>query len=146
MGKLIVLDASPLSLLCHPDHRKPQVAAINLWVDGRLEAGDQIFIPEIADYEVRRELLRAGKQRSVRRLDALAEVFTYLPLDTAIVRRACEMWAGIRNSGLPVSPPEALDADVLLAATAEAVGGIIATENVAHLARLGSAAHWRDIR
>jgi hypothetical protein len=70
LSSLIVLDASPLSLLCHPDTRIPVVAEINLWLEARLLAGATVYVSEIADYEVRRELIRAGKRRSLRKLDS----------------------------------------------------------------------------
>jgi predicted nucleic acid-binding protein len=105
-----------------------------------------VYVPEIADYEVRRELLRAGKTASIRRLDTLITDLDYLPLDTQTMRRAAELWAQARNLGTPTAPPEALDGDVILAAQAERAGGIVATENVRHLARFVTAKHWRDIR
>jgi len=61
------------------------------------------------------------------------------------MRRAAELWAQARNRGTPTAPPEALDADVILAAQAERAGAIVATENVGHLARYVTARHWRDI-
>jgi predicted nucleic acid-binding protein len=141
----IALDATPLSLLCHPDPRIPVVAEINLWLEARLLAGAVVYVPEITDYEVRRELIRAGKRKSVRKLDALIRQAAYLPLDTATMRRAAELWAQARNRGTPTASPEALDADVILAAQAEKAGAIVATENVGHLARFVTARHWRDI-
>lgn len=74
----------------------------------------------MADYEVRRELLRAGRLRSVERLDELAAELDYLPLDTASMRRAAEFWALARNLGTPTADPREIDADVILAAQAEA--------------------------
>jgi predicted nucleic acid-binding protein len=142
----IVLDATPLSLLCYPDVSVPIVQEIRIWLRGLDRAGRVVYVPEIADYEVRRELIRARKLRSLRRLDRLLTQMLYLPLDTQAMHRAAEMWAEVRNRGLPTASPDALDADVILAAQAEAVGGIVATENVGHLARLVTAAHWRDIR
>lgn len=141
----IVLDASPLSLLCHSNQQLPVVTEINLWLYGRLADGDEMIVTEIADYEVRRELLRAGKGNSVRRLDALIPTLTYLPLTTEMMRRAVELWALARNQGLPTAPPDALDGDVILAAQAERVGALVATENVGHLSRFVPARHWRDI-
>jgi hypothetical protein len=61
------------------------------------------------------------------------------------MRRAAEFWAQARNLGIPTAPPEALDADVILAAQAARVGAIVATENVGHLARFVTALHWRAI-
>jgi predicted nucleic acid-binding protein len=145
LSEPIVLDASPLSWLCHPDLRNPVVHEINRWLRLHALAGRQFFVPEITDYEVRRELLRAGKVRSIRKLETLIGEAAYLPLDTATMRRAAELWAQVRQTGLPTAAPGALDADVILAAQAEAVGGIIATENVGHLSRFGIAKHWRDI-
>jgi len=121
------------------------VAEINLWLEARLLAGAVVYVPEITDYEVRCELIRAGKRKSVRKLDALIRQAAYLPLDTATMRRAAELWAQARNRGTPTAPPEALDADVILAAQAEKAGAIVATENVGHLARSVTARHWRDI-
>lgn len=146
MNEPIILDASPLSLLCHGNQQKPVVQEINLWLEMRLAAGVVVVVSEIADYEVRRELLRAGKVKSVERLDRLASKLTYLPLDTAAMRRAAELWAEARNHGMPTASAEALDADVLLASQAERIGAIVATENVGHLARFVTAIHWREIR
>jgi hypothetical protein len=51
------------------------------------------MIPEIADYEVRRELLRARREVGIRRLDQLKEALTYLPITTAVMLRAAQLWA-----------------------------------------------------
>jgi hypothetical protein len=62
------------------------------------------------------------------------------------MERAAELWAMVRNQGIPTAPPEALDADVILAAQTERVGGIVATDNVGHLARFVTAKRWNDIK
>jgi predicted nucleic acid-binding protein len=141
-----VLDATPLSLLCHSQQQKAAVQEINAWLETRLAAGELVCVPKIADYEVRRELLRAGKAGSVRRLDDLIPTLEYLPIDTSTMRRAAELWATARNQGKPTAPPDALDADVIVAAQAERIGGIVATENPAHLSRFVAAMHWRSIQ
>lgn len=46
---------------------------------------------QIADYEVRRELLRANKARGLERLDLLKQTLEYLPLSTAMLR-AAQLW------------------------------------------------------
>lgn len=141
----IILDATPLSLLCHPDLNTPAIVEINRWLRGHMARGTVVLLPEIADFEVRRELIRAGKWRSVRKLDALQETLVYLPLDTPTIRRAAELWAAARNAGQPTAAPEALDADVILAAQAQRAGAIVATENVGHLDRFVTTLHWRAI-
>lgn len=145
MTDRIALDASPLSLLSHRNLDQPRVREIRAWLEAQLAARVTIFLPGIVDYEVRRELLRAGKQRSVQRLDSLRTTLIYLPLDTPTMRRAAEMWAQVRNQGTPTADPKEIDADVILAAQAERVGAIMVTENVGHLARLADARHWRDL-
>jgi predicted nucleic acid-binding protein len=130
LSNRIALDASPLSLLCHGNASLPDVREIRQWLRARTAAGAVIYIPGIADYELRRELLRAGKAASLQRLDNLIAGLIYLPLDTATMRRAAELWAQARNLGTPTAPPEALDADVILAAQAEKAGALVATENV----------------
>ena len=74
------------------------------------------------------------------RLDHLHPGLSFLPITSVIMDVASELWAHIRRSGMPTAPDEALDADAILAATAlmeaQTVDEvIIATNNVAHLAR-----------
>ena len=143
MSSPLILDASPLSLLCYPYARRPEVVEVFVWLRTQLANRTMIYLPEIADYEVRRELLRAGKHRSVRELDALRTHLIYLPLDSDTMRRAAEFWAQVRNQGMPTARDGALDADVILAAQAEKVGAVIVTENARHLSRLGPVTSWR---
>ncbi len=141
MTDRIVLDAGPLGMISHP-RRNREVAD---WLVARLRAGVEIIIPEIADYEVRRELLRAGKRKGLERLDHLKRELTYLPLDSATMLRAAEFWAKARNQGQPTADPKELDCDVILAAQAERATAVVATENVGHLSLFVDARDWRTI-
>ena len=116
--------------------------ACKAWLRGLVARGERVLVAEIADYEVRRELLRAGRPKSVERLDRLAEEVGYLALDTRAVREAARLWAYARNAGRPTAPEVALDADVLLAAQARTLVGrgeadnvVVATTNAGHLSR-----------
>jgi predicted nucleic acid-binding protein len=105
-------------------------------------------VPEIADYEMRRELLRANKVSGLTRLDALARLLEYLPLTTAAMRQAAVFWAQARQQGQPTADDKALDGDVILAAQAITLGVrdvVIATTNVGHLSRFAPAALWPEI-
>ena len=62
------------------------------------------------------------------------------------MRRAAEMWAIARQQGTPTADPREIDADVILAAQAESVGAVVATENVGHLSLFVDARRWREIR
>jgi predicted nucleic acid-binding protein len=106
-------------------------------------------LPEIADYEVRRELLRANRRESVARLDALAALIEYLPLNTAAMRQAAEFWAIARQHGQPTAGDKTIDGDMILAAQAATIGEsqvVVATTNVGHLARFVPAELWHDIQ
>jgi len=59
----------------------------------------EIVIPEIADYEVRRELVRAGKDRGIGRLDALKGMIAYAAITTPVMLKAAEFWATARKMG-----------------------------------------------
>ena len=146
MTRFVLLDAGPLGQLSNPR----AVPGMRAWFDRLNAAGVVVAVPEIADYEVRRELLRAGKARGLARLDALAEATVYLPLSTAIMRRAAELWAQARRGGRPTAPDAALDGDVILAALAQLLTDdghtvMIATENVGHLAAFADARPWNTI-
>ena len=116
-----------------------------MWFKGLLKKEVQFVIPEIADYELRRNLLLEGLAESVNRLDELKQLMRYLALTTEQMRKASELWAFARKSGMPTADDKALDGDVILAAQALSIGGVVATENVGHLARYCEAKHWKDI-
>lgn len=147
VSAVVFLDASPLGLLSNPNH-PPQVVACRQWATALQANGRRIIVPEITDFEVRRELLRAKKARSVSVLDALASKFEYLPLTTAAIRLAAELWAQARQQGQQTAPNYSLDADVILAAQALTRGAaqvVVATSNVGHLSRFVPAELWQNI-
>ena len=66
---VISLDTGPLSLVTHPK-ADPNADACKKWLAGHLSRGTRVVVPEVVDFELRRELLRAGKSRSPARLEA----------------------------------------------------------------------------
>ncbi len=137
-----MLDSSPLGRLAHP-RPTPEIVA---WLADLLNAKTTVFIPEIADYEIRRNLELHGLTASIAELDRLQLICPYVPLTTPIMRRATSFWASARRAGRPAADPKKLDADVILAAQAIAVSSIVATENVGHIAPHVTAKHWRQIQ
>jgi len=147
----IVLDSGPLALVTQ---RKgvPSADTCKAWLAEHLANGTRIVVPEIADYEVRRELLRAGKTSSVARLDAFIAAVPdrYVALTSPTMRLAARLWADVRNKGLPTADSKELDGDVILTAQSLQLGVpaseiIVATTNVGHLARLIAADLWQNI-
>jgi predicted nucleic acid-binding protein len=147
-----LLDAGILGQLCHA--KAEQNRPIGEWLQSILDAEEdatQVFVPEIADYELRRKLLhliakRQASRTSIDRLDNLGKLLEYLPLDTDTMRRAAELWAQARRKGVPTASDEALDCDVLIAAQAQAVGATVVTTNKAHLARFVPAVEWSEVK
>ncbi|NJM49262.1 MAG: type II toxin-antitoxin system VapC family toxin [Alkalinema sp. RU_4_3] len=149
MSRLILLDSGPLGMATNP---KAQGVTLECqqWLRSLLQRGEKIVIPEIADYEVRRELIRAGLLRSLQRLDNLKQTLQYEPIQTETMLLAANLWAEVRQAGQPTADPKALDGDVILAAQArllvdDTTDVIIATTNVAHLSRFVTALDWQAI-
>jgi predicted nucleic acid-binding protein len=139
VARLVLLDSGPLGL-ASGQPGKPQVLAFDAWLIAVESSGADVAIPEIADYEVRRELMRVGATAGLRRLDGLQARYLYFPLTTGALRRAAEFWADVRRKGIPTASPDSLDADCIIAGQAAAVGGpgdvvTVATTNVIHLSR-----------
>ena len=110
--------------------------------------GATVMVPEIADYEVRRELIRARRTRGIARLNALIAEVEYLPITTPAIRQAATFWAEARQQGRPTAADPALDGDVILAAqaaTLDRTGVIVATTNVRHLSQFVPAEVWTAI-
>ncbi len=60
MNEIVLLDASPLGMISNPSATSANLECYN-WIESLLMSGYRVIVPEIADYEVRRELLRGGK-------------------------------------------------------------------------------------
>jgi predicted nucleic acid-binding protein len=128
----------------------PDCQACKQWLSQLEAQGDRVALPEIADYELRRDLIRAGKTRGIQQLDQLKTTILYFPITTEVILKAAELWAQARNQGYPTASPDAIDGDVILAAQAmilrsQGYDTIIATTNVGHLSRFTIAKTWQEI-
>jgi predicted nucleic acid-binding protein len=143
MSRIVLLDTGPLGKIVNP-RKFPE---INQWLQRLTDGGEEVLIPEIADYELRRGLLRLSDAAGIERLDQLATILGYVPLSTEAMRRAAHFWAEARRRGSATAPDPALDGDVILAAQAVTMGSntVIATGNVRDLGRYASASHWNTI-
>ena len=148
---IILLDSGPLGLATNPKVTASSEESTH-WLERLIASDHVVVIPEIVDYKLRRELLRARKSAGLSILDALALQLIFVPLTTPVMRQAAEFWAVARHRGIPTAVDVALDIDMLLAAQAVLVEreweqeAVIATTNVRHLARFANAREWRDIR
>lgn len=141
MIKPVMLDTVPLGRIAHP-RPNPEISE---WLTRLLGSDVTVIIPEISDYEVRRNLLLSGLTKSVKRLDQLKDSMVYQPITTEIMLIAAELWASARKRGRPTADPKELDGDVILAAQALQTDAVIATENIGHLSLFTEAKHWSDI-
>jgi predicted nucleic acid-binding protein len=118
------------------------------WLGQLLANGRRVLVSAIAEYEVRRELLRVRATNSIQALDALVQRLEYLAVSPDALLWAAEFWAQARQSGFPTAPDPALDADVIIAAQAATLGGpvIVATGNVGHISRFVPADLWQNIK
>src|SRR4051812_22303299 len=99
---IILLDAGPLGMITNPKATIKNKECYE-WMENLFINGVQIYVPEITDYEVRRELLRANKINGIKRLDTVKNSIGYLPLNTTIMLKAAELWAQARNTGIPTA-------------------------------------------
>lgn len=151
----VALDTGVLGFLTHPEPRRsPEALRCLEWLQGLIAREAVILLPEIADYEERREYLRRGSGRSLAKLDALKEIHAYLPLSTSTMQSAAALWARLRQEGNVTADPKELDGDVILCAqvieemqrrgfTLRDV--VMATTNVGHLSWMLPADLWKNI-
>ena len=140
MARLILLDSGPLGLIVRTPSR-PQVVRCITWLKTISATGAMVIIPEIAHYEVRRELLRIRAIGSLRRFEYYLDPsggLRHLTLTSDAIIKAAEFWALLRQTGVPAADADALDADAILAGQT-ALAGLpgdtvtIATTNLANL-------------
>jgi predicted nucleic acid-binding protein len=149
MSKYVFLDSGPLGMVTNPKATSV-CRECRFWLDSLPSRGYTAVLPEITDYEVRRELMRAGKMSGIQQLDLLKTLIQYLPISTVAMLKAAELWAQSRRVGRPTADPKELDGDVILAGQAILVANeghevVIATTNVGHLSQFVDAREWRLI-
>lgn len=159
MITLILLDTGPLGLVTNPKGGD-EALECKAWLQTVLAAGADAIVPALADYELRRELIRGGKAEGLERLDDLIDALGYLPIDHSDLFNAAWLWADVRREHRPTAADAALDGDCILAAQAlsarrvyadaeiEQAGSVsvlIATTNPKHLERFVPARLWSDI-
>jgi predicted nucleic acid-binding protein len=104
-----------------------------------------MLLSEVADYELRRELLRIDSRRSLGRLDELTREIRYIPVTTTTWRAAARLWALQRKAGRVTAAEGGLDGDVLIAAQALAEDAVIVTPNTRHFDSMVRALTWQEI-
>jgi predicted nucleic acid-binding protein len=127
----LLLDTGVLGQICHPRRH----GDVRSWFR-RAIRGHTFLISELADYELRRELLRLGAVRSLAHLDELGRELLYVSVSTAVWRRAAELWADVRNKGSVTADRHALDGDAIVSAQALEEDAVVVTTNVKHFEAL----------
>jgi len=148
----LLLDTNVLAPLCHP--AKGENYLLAQWVESLLRFRRRdlvVYVPAISDYELRRGLhhvaLKHGRSttRSLQRLDRLSRELDYLPIRRETLEQASRLWADARHAGKQTSAPHSLDGDVILAAQAIEVDGVVVTENLSHLSRFVTSYRWHEL-
>lgn len=96
MIQVVLLDSGPLGMVTQRQGKSQVIDACILWLETLLQKGRRVYVPEITDYETRRELRRAGKTAGIARLDALKTTAYYLPLTTDAMLLAADLWSNIQ--------------------------------------------------
>ncbi len=159
-GLLVLLDSGPLGLISHP-RATSDANACKAWLSHLLAQNHTVVVPEIVYYETRRELRRVELKNGVpspglANMEAFAAGAGIVPLTSAALHLASELWAIARNKHSAGAPDLALDADVILCAQAQSLNPVswgargarvvIATTNVKHLVSFADADHWQNIQ
>ncbi len=121
VARIVVLYTGPLWLVTMPQVH-PTARPCHAWLASIGAAGAIVVIPAVADYEVRRELVRRGASSKLVGLDGLVARFGRLPVSDAAWDLAAVIWAQVRNAGGPTAGPDSLDADAIIAGQALTAG------------------------
>jgi predicted nucleic acid-binding protein len=134
----LLLDSGVLSEICHGKAERP----VRAWFE-RISLRHELFVSDVADYEVRRGLVRARALRGIALLDTMPGRCIRVAMDGTHWHRAAEIWARLANAGR--IPAKGLSGDTLLAAQALDLGATIVTYNLKDFAGIVSASIWTDV-
>ncbi len=116
MQKCVFVDSCTLGILANPN-KTTETEACKAWALNLHRKDTLVRVPEIADYETRRSLIRIASAESLAELDRVIAVYTLVPICTDAMRRAAEMWANLRiQLGKGGTDDKRLDGDVIICA------------------------------
>lgn len=146
---LVFLDTSILGFVTHP-RGNAKSKECTQWLIALLTNGNRVCIPEVCDYELRREYVRRNAISALDKLNALQTTLEYVPVSTSMMRRAADLWAHARNIHRPTAHENELDVDVILAAQGQSTATaednlVIATNNIGHLSIFADARLFQNI-
>lgn len=137
----LMLDTNILVRICHSTAYRD----VQEWFRSLLLRGNdapEILVSVLADYELRRTLIRRGATANLAQLDSLARSVTYVPVTAEVVRRAAELSAGLTSE----ERGRISDVDVLIAAQALVESAVLVTSDRALTAIPGlTAKDWSEI-
>ncbi len=149
---IVFLDTGILGFVTNPVPKSTLTYAIKRWCIALETFGHQIVVPEICDYELRRELLRLGKRDAVEALNQFNFCVPnrFLPIEQSAMQIAAQEWARLRMIGKPTASAASLNGDVILAGQVldqqlSLRDYVVATTNVQHLDQLINAKVWTDV-
>ncbi|MEP7119886.1 MAG: PIN domain-containing protein [Byssovorax sp.] len=119
-----MLDTNILVRICLPTGNRD----VQEWFQSLLLRGadaPEILVSVLADYELRKTLIRRGASTSLGQLDSLAGSMTYVSVTAEAVRRAADLAARLS----PEDRRQISDVDVLIAAQAELAGALLVTSD-----------------
>lgn len=103
MSLTILLDSLPPGLNTRP-RASPLAAGSGRRTANAIARSATILVPEIADHELRRELIRARSTAGVAGLDAFIAQVGFRPIAIPEMRQAAAFWAEVCQQGRPTAP------------------------------------------
>jgi hypothetical protein len=87
MPTTYLLDSDPLGLLAH--HKLSHRMTLEIWLTAEISSGAKVMISEVADFEVRRELIRLIRSSQIpatrlHRLNLLPTMFPFTRLNVGM--------------------------------------------------------------
>jgi toxin FitB len=114
MTGLIILDSAPLGFFCNPKNRDNYKKLSNFVKSLNFSIG----VPEIIDYELRRNLELENLQKSISLLSQFQQRRQLISLESEDLIRAAELWAWCRKQGSTTTENKGIDIDVILVSQA----------------------------
>lgn len=117
MNRVGLIDSGPLGDIIKP-HPSADVVR---WVHFVKENKIALRVPEIIDYELRRELILQGLKgnsdsyKSIGNLNKYRRTKRFIPLEPSVtLTDACDIWANLRNNNQGTADIKNIDVDVIL--------------------------------